>query len=1179
MFDSKDYTPLAAVQEHFWSPKSGGETPLAQTECASLYVQGDLDRSALEHAVLRLLGRHEILRSVFVDSRSGPMTYVPAPPARAPLTWKDFTSEPSDPLSSRVRAQLRDFADAGVDLSTGPPLRFVVMDLADGCVLALAVHHLVADATTVRFVLAELDQDYRNITEGGHSRVAEPELQYGDFVEWERNAFLPLVEKKDGEFWKQALTDAPAALDLRPDRPRPPFKRDLGRRTRHTLRTRGSALLDFARVHNTTPYVVSLAAFAALASRSTGAEDLVLGVLTSNRSTPQLERLVGQLSNTVPLRLRTDGDPDPKTLIARCSDVVTDAIEHGGLPLGHIIEQVAPERRPGRTPLIQHLFLPKVDAVGDLSFGGFPTRMIEVDRERGRFDTITEMEATPQEVRLWIEHDTAIHTPAGIEALVSDYDRLLAAWIADPGVRLSRLSLEGPPIRSVLRPNLAAALDITSEDTVLVNTSFSESETVHGAIDTAGALRWAPGQAINKATIAAVPAAEFGKYARDDGIPVLVVDGPVSSEDLGLLGEDDRRQAIRLFRSAQGALCAADITDLPHKWPLLLHVDGLPAHIEPTDGAASPFTPGTLIVDSQRSSLQARWNPEGAMEVISGIPFLLPSGEESTPPGRHGDDPLLDLLCELWAELLEAPAVGPGDDFFVLGGHSMVATRTITELHDVLGVEVGIRTLFENPTPALLADRIRAENPGVDGWMDFVSSTSESSPAEETGHTAYQETEGEPLPLLASQRQLWLAEQSNPGALTHTIPLLLRIDGPLDEQALRGAVRDVLRRQPGLRAEFGQHDGEPFQRIVPLDGYDVPLTDLSALPASEKTEQNRLLEEETAHGGFDISTAPLLRSRLVRLSNTSHTLHLLFHHLVTDEVSMSVFMRELSEFYRARVEGDTPELPDLRLGFTDLALDEQKMLAGREGQRLRRFWRRELVDTPPSIAVPTDQARPEKPAFVGEFLERRGSGEVLATFDELARRHRTTRFTVFCATVLILLHKLTGQTDLVVGVPTENRSRSGSELLIGCFLNVVPIRVDCSADPNLAECIDRTSQALLRSYEHQALPFADIIETAAPERSPGVHPIYQVTCELQLDGWLPLNLPGCRFSYEMLSHGTARYDMSFHALLREDSVSIMLELNTELWNRQTGLERIDQLLRLLEQVAVAPESRLSQVRI
>lgn len=292
---------------------------------------------------------------------------------------------------------------------------------------------------------------------------------------------------------------------------------------------------------------------------------------------------------------------------------------------------------------------------------------------------------------------------------------------------------------------------------------------------------------------------------------------------------------------------------------------------------------------------------------------------------------------------------------------------------------------------------------------------------------------------------------------------------------------------------------------------------------------------------------------------------------------MTVFMRELSEFYRARTEDRPARLPDLTLGFADLVRAEHQMLTGPEGERLRRFWTRTLAGAP-QLDLPTDHPRPDRSTYVGEFLERRAPLELSEAIGRVAREHRTTAFTVFCAAVVVVLNRLTGSTDIVLGVPTENRGKRGAELLVGCFLNVVPVRVDCSGEPTFATLLDRVSASLLSSYEHQRLPFAEIINAVRPARLPNAHPIYQVTCELQLADWMPVDLPGCQVSYELLSHGTARYDMAFHALMRPDGLSVMLEINTDLWERETGLARIDQTLAVLTQVSRHPEVRLSELR-
>ncbi|MFD8478601.1 condensation domain-containing protein [Kitasatospora sp. NPDC059673] len=1132
---------MAPIQQHFLNSGAFGGS---QSECAALRIRGPILRPVLEHAVAALVERHEILRSTISTESGEAFLHVHDAPAHPPVTWLELTGRPGPEQAAAAAA--REFAEAETDPSTGPLLRVLAVRLAgDDHVLVLAVHHLVADATSVRVMVDELSRDYAAQLAGQPGPVAPPALQYPDFARWEREVLLPVAERTDGPFWQNALAGVPAALDLRTDRPRPPVKGLAGRRTEFRFDPAlGPRLLAFARAHRATPYTAALAAFTALVHRSTGAADFVLGVLAANRTAPGVERLVGQFSNTVPLRLDLTGEPDFADLTARCGRVVAGAVEHSRLAFGRILELTRPERDPSRTPLIQHLFVPRLDAIGTTRFAGLPVTEWEVERGRGRFDTIVEFAATDTEATAWVEYDSALYTEQGIADLMADFEQLLTDWLADPARPLTGLALAD---RAAAEPPAVIGAD---PEPVL-------------------------------------SAAEFGRLARESGPGDLVVDGPVPAADLARLRERPGRRALRLIRpDGAGALLVADFTGLPERWPTL-RVAG-PGRLLPAAGL-SPRTPAPLhlVRDGHAvpTGLTGRLAPSGEIELTGGVEFLSGSPQPSPAAGGAGDA-LLALVCELWTETMDVPAVGPDDDFFVLGGHSMLAARLVENLRDSLGREMTVRMLFENPTPGLLTEELRRRNPELDELLRLVGEldpgeqsdfAEQSDPGEQPdGPAAEREPAEQLVPLLSGQRQLWLAEQLNPGRLTHTIPVLLRIDGPLDGGALRAAVADVVARQPGLRGVFVEVDGVPMQRIVPFTGFEVPLTDLAALPAGERRERGRALEEETAYGGFDIATGPLLRARLVRFGEREHVLHLLFHHLVTDEVSMTLFMRELSEYYLERTGARPARLPELGLGFAELAAAEQELLSGREGERLRRFWSATLAGAP-RLELPTDRARPERPAYQGEFLGRPAPRELADAVIALAAERRTTAYTVFLTAVVALLHRLSGQSDFVVGVPTENRSRRGSEHLMGCFLNVLPVRVDCSGDPTAAELLDRVGARLLECYDHQRLPFSEILEAVRPDRQSDRHPVYQVTCELQLAGWMPVELPGCEVRYELLSHGTARYDLSFHGMVRESDLMTMLEIDTALWKPETGLRWIDELTALLARLTAAPDSRLSEL--
>ncbi|MET7418846.1 condensation domain-containing protein [Dactylosporangium sp. NPDC005555] len=1088
MRDYEDFMPLAVIQEHFWSSDASAAEQAPLTECVALAVPGRLDETALRTAVRALLTRHEVLRTALRLRDGEPGQIVRPVPDPLPVTVVD---EPTG-------AELADLAARGIDPSAGCGVAFLLVHGGgpDGDVLALAVHHIVADATAVRLLLAELAADYTAASADLPSTVPEPELQYGDFVFWEREALLPATQDADTAWWSETLRDAPTSLDVRPDRPRRRIRRGVGSRVEFVLPgVGGPALRATARDLHSSPYALCLAGWAATIARSTGRDDLILGVLAANRGAPQLESLVGQLSNTVPLRLDLAGAPDLTETVARCSKRVAAAIEHVRLPFNRIVRAASAPRPTDRTPLIQHLFLPRVDAVGDLRFGGLPVRVLDVERGRGRFDTVVEIEFAGGQVRLWLEYDGDLYTPAGVQALVDDYGRVLRQWLERPELRLPELELHAPQ---------AAPLD--------------------------------------------GDAGEATRIDLPDGTPVTV----------------------RLDRSRG-----------EEDWPVLTAFDGARAEDLALAGGLSPHHPAALLLAGAPTGLTARRSVDGRLEVVDGLPASALRTESAPAVSQVGPDRLLDLVTEIWAQALEQPETGPDDDFFAAGGHSLLATRLVADLQEALGARVRVRALFENPTPAQLTAELRTANPELDGMLELVADLPDAS--DEGPATAAADAPDDPaavvdVPLLSGQRQLWLAEQADPGSLTHTIPLVLDLTGPLRADAFAAAVNDVVSHQPGLRGTFVEVDGQPVQRIQPHTGIDVPVHDLTGLDDAAREAERERLEQEIAYTGFDITRGPLLRARIIRLTAEHHQAQLLFHHLVTDEVSMTLLMRGLGTAYEARAAGRAPVLPRHEVGFAALARAEQELLDGPEGERLRRFWARELAGAP-ALRLETDHPRGDKARFRGEFLERPVSAGAARTLRDVAAAGRTTPFTVFCAAVAVLLHRLSGQDDIVIGIPTANRTVRGAEHLIGCFLNVIPIRLDLSGDPRFDELVQRVGAAVLRSYEHQQAPFADIVQTVQPERVTGVHPIYQVTCELQLESWMPASFAGLGCEYRFISHGTARYDMAFHGLLRPSGLSAMVELNTDLWDQASGYRRIDQVLDLLAAVAETPGAPIGELAL
>ena len=575
--------------------------------------------------------------------------------------------------------------------------------------------------------------------------------------------------------------------------------------------------------------------------------------------------------------------------------------------------------------------------------------------------------------------------------------------------------------------------------------------------------------------------------------------------------------------------------------------------------------------------------------------------------GGHRDH-LLAVITELWAEVLAVPAARPDDDFFALGGHSMLASRLTAQLEEALGVRVPLRTLFQYATPAALAAQIRQTYPEIDeliqaiaalpdgDWTAPASTLQEPARQDPAGRAAAGDAgaaaaredassgDGVLLPLFRSQLQLWLMEQLRPGSRTHTIPMVISVRGPLQPDALCAALQDLVDRHEALRATFEEAGGEPRQRLRDSLVLDIARADLTGYPPADRAARAAALRDECAYGVFDLATGPLLRAGLARTGPDEHLLLLLFHHLVTDEVSMTVFARDLSELYLARVEGRRPALPELTVGLAAMAAGEHELLTGPRGDRLREFWAGDLAGVA-ELDLPVDHPRPSELTVTGEFLMERYDRALFDGMAELARRRRLTPFTVFLAAVAVVLRKLSGNggeggsggAEIIVGVPSENRVRPGAEHLMGCFLNVLPLRVGVGDDTRFDDLLAAVRDRLVAAYEHQALPIADIIDMVRPARSPGRLPLVQVTCELQLDTWLPLRLKDCDCAVELLSHGTARYELAFHGQAYPDFLMIALELNTDLWLRESGHSLINAVATVLGIVTRDPAARIADL--
>jgi len=538
--------------------------------------------------------------------------------------------------------------------------------------------------------------------------------------------------------------------------------------------------------------------------------------------------------------------------------------------------------------------------------------------------------------------------------------------------------------------------------------------------------------------------------------------------------------------------------------------------------------------------------------------------EESAAPR----DPVEETLAAVWCEVLGLARVGRHDDFFGLGGNSLVAIQAVSRLRAVFGAEVPLRWLFDAPTLAELSGRIagllRAEHAHP---APPLAPRPAGSPRE--------------LPLSFAQERLWFVEQLQPGTATYTMATVARLTGTLDSSALGRSVEALAARHESLRTRFpASRDrvgggGGPVQVIDPPRTGLLPAVDFSGLPASRREEAARAVAEMEALRPFSLETGPLFRALLLRLDAADHLALLSMHHVVSDGWSMGVLIRELTALYAAGGSPERAHLPELPVQYADFALWQREWLQGEVLEERFRFWRERLAGAPAVLALPLDRPRPPVQSFRGDRREHTYDPDLLAGLEALGRRGGATLFMVLLAAFDALLLRLTSEPDLVVGVPSANRDRAEIEGLIGFFVNSLPVRVQVEPEAGFARLIERVREASLAAFAHADVPFEKLVAELRPERALSHTPVFQVLFQL-LD--LPdrsegpgVELPGLALRFPEVESRTSKFDLVASFSRAPQGLFAEWRYSSQLFDGSTVLRAARQFEVLVRGIVDAPD--------
>jgi arthrofactin-type cyclic lipopeptide synthetase C len=513
-------------------------------------------------------------------------------------------------------------------------------------------------------------------------------------------------------------------------------------------------------------------------------------------------------------------------------------------------------------------------------------------------------------------------------------------------------------------------------------------------------------------------------------------------------------------------------------------------------------------------------------------------------------------LAALWGELLQVAQVGRHDRFFELGGHSLLAMRMVGQVRQRLGLDLSLGQLFAD-------DRLLALAAALQGAAPSALPAIEPAPR------------GQSQPLSFAQQRLWFLAQMDDASAAYHIPLGLELRGPLDRSALERALARIVERHESLRSHFAQEGAEARVRIAPGNGgFSLSWHDLRG----QGQAQAGLLREE-ALLPFDLAHQLPIRGRLLCLDSERHALLLTLHHIVADGWSMGVFTEELAALYQAFSAGALDPLPPLPIQYGDYAIWQRRWLAGDVLQRQGEYWRQALAGAPLLLTLPTDRPRPARQDYQGERVEVRLDQRLSADLKDLCQRHAITPFMLFAGAWAVLLARLSGQAEVVIGTPVANRRQAEVEGLIGLFVNSQALRIDTAGTPDVTTLLERVKTCVSQAQDHQDIPFEQVVELLQPPRSLAHTPLYQVSLAWNGAPGAALRLGELHLAALGAPQAIAKFDLTLSLGETAEGFGGALEYATALFDRATIERHVGYLEQLLWAFAGSDQSVPARVEL
>ena len=541
-----------------------------------------------------------------------------------------------------------------------------------------------------------------------------------------------------------------------------------------------------------------------------------------------------------------------------------------------------------------------------------------------------------------------------------------------------------------------------------------------------------------------------------------------------------------------------------------------------------------------------------------------------TEPYQSPRNATEQALVEIWEGLLDVRPVGIHDNFFDLGGHSLTATRLVSEVVRYFEWQLPLQQLFQYPTVARIAmvidqhrsPKFKGDHPAQ---LPAVSTTPVSQDCD--------------IPLAHAQQGLWFLDQLHPRSTTYNLFSAYGLKGNLNISALEKSFNEIIRRHEILRTVFKWVDNSPVQVILPSLTIEIPVIDLQKIASEEdrKTEVRRLGTQE-AQRPFELARGPLLRVVLLRLAQNEYVLLRVIHHTIFDAWSSGVLHKELAQLYKAFSKGESSPLADLSIQYANYALWQRQSLETGAFQAQLSYWKTQLANLP-TAALPTDRPRPSINRYRGARQYYKLSKRLCEDLRALSRRYGVTLFTILLSAFQTLMARLSGQTDVIIGSPVAGRNRSEFDESIGHFLNMLVLRTDLSGNPTFAEAAARVWKVCVEALSYQDLPFQKLVEELHPARDLSHDPLIQVAFAFLGRMNIPPQLPDVEVRELEVETGITKFELQVEMEDQGDFLRGFIDYNIDLFEADTISRMLEQFRILLESIVTNPDRPIFEVSL